>query len=62
MDLSHPQERLVSEFAGPFSPETVAECLNESAVALMSGARIEMHVPVLAERFARERLRAAARS
>jgi arsenate reductase len=62
VDLTHAQERLASEFGGTFSPETVAGCLNESAVALMSGARIEMHLPVLAERFARERLRAAAQS
>lgn len=27
MDLTHPRERLVEEFAGVFSPETVDECL-----------------------------------
>src|SRR5439155_16805136 len=46
MYLSHPQERLTSEFAGTFSPETVADRLNESSVALLSGARCEMQVPV----------------
>jgi protein-tyrosine-phosphatase len=59
MDLSHARDRLVEEFAGVFSHETVDECLHEAAVALASQARIETHVPVLAERFARERLRAA---
>jgi protein-tyrosine-phosphatase len=62
MDLTHAQERLVDEFAGIFSPETVAECLNESAVALRSGARIDAYVSLRSERFARERLRAAAQT
>ena len=34
MDLTHAQERLVAEFEGIFSPETVAECLQESAGSL----------------------------
>jgi arsenate reductase len=62
MDLTHPQERLVAEFEGIFSPETVEECLRDSAVALMERARIELHVPLLAERFTRERLGAVAQS
>jgi arsenate reductase (thioredoxin) len=62
MDLDKARERLVSEFAGIFSPETVKECLRESAVALSERARVDMHVPVLAERFARERLKAVAQS
>jgi protein-tyrosine-phosphatase len=62
MNLEHPRDRLVGEFAGIFSPETVNECLQESAAALINKARIETHVPVLAERFARERLKAVAQS
>jgi len=59
MDLTHARERLAEEFAGVFSPETVDECLQEAAVTLMSQARIETHIAVFAERFARERLGAA---
>jgi arsenate reductase len=62
MDLTHARERLVEEFLGVFSPETVDECLQEAAVALMNQARIDTHVAILAERFARERLRAAAQT
>ena len=29
--LTHAEERLVNEFSGIFSPETVAECLRDSA-------------------------------
>jgi arsenate reductase len=62
MDLTHARDRLVEEFTGVFSPGTVDECLQEAAVALMNQARIDTHVAVLAERFARERLRAAAQT
>ena len=62
MDLAHPQEQLVAEFEGIFSPETVAECFRGSALALMERARFALDVPLLAERFARERLRAVAQS
>ena len=60
MDLTNARGRLTEQFAGVFSPETVAECLRDSALRLQAGARIDAHVPVLAERFARERLRAGA--
>jgi protein-tyrosine-phosphatase len=62
MDLTHARERLVEEFTGVFSPETVDECLQEAAVALMNQAPIDTQVAVLAERLARERLRAAAQT
>ena len=62
MDLSGAKARLSDEFAGIFSAETVAECVDDSADALMLRARIGSHVPVLSERFARERLRAAAQA
>ena len=58
MELKGAQERLIAEFAGVFSPETVIETLRDSA-AQWEDAPIQVHVPVFAERFARERLRAA---
>jgi arsenate reductase len=50
-------EALQREFEGIFSRETVARFMAES-VDLLGGARINVFVPVLAHRFARERLRA----
>ena len=50
---------LVNEFAGTFSAETINRYINES-VDLLGNSRINVFVPVLAHRFARERLRALA--
>ena len=50
-------EALQREFEGIFSRETIARFMAES-VDLLGGARINVFVPVLAHRFARERLRA----
>jgi arsenate reductase len=50
---------LVGEFKGIFSEETIARYIAES-LDLLGGARINVYVPVLAHRFARERLRALA--
>jgi arsenate reductase (thioredoxin) len=50
-------EGLVDEFAGIFSPETIERYIGES-VDLLGESRINVFVPVLAHRFARERLRA----
>jgi arsenate reductase len=52
-------DSLGDEFAGIFSPETIERYLAES-VDLLGGARVNVFVPVLAHRFARERLRALA--
>ncbi len=52
---------LVSEFAGVFSPETIERYLEES-VDMLDGSRINVFVPVLAHRFARERLKALAQA
>ena len=49
--------RLADEFAGVFSEETIERYLEES-LDLLGGARINVFVPVLAHRFARERLKA----
>jgi arsenate reductase len=50
---------LADEFRGVFSEETIARYVGES-VDLLGGSRINVYVPVLAHRFARERLRALA--
>jgi protein-tyrosine-phosphatase len=48
---------LASEFEGIFSQETIARFIAES-VDLLGGSKINVFVPVLAHRFARERLKA----
>jgi arsenate reductase (thioredoxin) len=50
---------LVNEFAGTFSEETIHRYISES-LDLLGNSRINVFVPVLAHRFARERLRALA--
>jgi protein-tyrosine-phosphatase len=52
---------LAVEFKGVFSEETIARYIGES-LDLLGGARINVYVPVLAHRFARERLRALAQA
>ena len=54
-------DRLAEEFAGIFSQETIARYLAEST-DLLGEARINVFVPVLAHRFARERLKALAQA
>lgn len=51
---------LTAEFAGTFSPETVAACLSKSYDRLVATARVDRFLVVLAERFTRERLQAIA--
>jgi arsenate reductase (thioredoxin) len=53
--------RLKDEFAGVFSEETIERYIGES-LDLLGGSRINIFVPVLAHRFARERLRALAQA
>ncbi len=57
--LQQAAHALAREFAGVFSEETIARYLREST-DLLGSARISMYVPVLAHRFARERLQALA--
>ena len=52
---------LVREFAGVFSPETAAACLNETYDKLAATARVDRYLVVLAERFSRDRLHAIAK-
>jgi arsenate reductase (thioredoxin) len=59
--LDQAAERLVDEFAGIFSQATIARYMAESQ-DLLGEARINVFVPVLAHRFARERLRALAQA
>ena len=54
-------EALQEEFAGTFSQETIARYVAES-VDLLGGSKVNVFVPVLAHRFARERLRALAQA
>jgi protein-tyrosine-phosphatase len=53
---------LAGEHVGVFAPEAVARCVRESYAALARQATIANYLPLLAERFARERLQAVMRS
>jgi arsenate reductase len=53
--------RLADQFSGTFSSETVERYLNDSYGQIAERATISSWLPILAERFARERLRALAR-
>ncbi len=55
-------ERLHGEFSGTFSTETIERFISESRADLESRARVQTWLPVLIERFARDRLKALARS
>jgi arsenate reductase (thioredoxin) len=54
-------EALQGEFSGTFSQETIARYLAES-LDLLGDSKINVFVPVLAHRFARERLKALAQA
>jgi protein-tyrosine-phosphatase len=54
-------EALQREFDGVFSQETIARYIAESA-ELLGDAKVNVYVPVLVHRFARERLKALAQS
>jgi arsenate reductase len=54
-------EALTDEFAGIYSQETIERFIAES-LDLLGDARINVFVPVLAHRFARERLKALAQA
>jgi arsenate reductase len=54
-------DALAGEFAGVYSRETIARYIAES-LDLLGNARINVFVPVLAHRFARERLKALAQA
>ena len=58
-ELARVIELLTDEFTGVFAPETVRDCVVDSFERLQEGARIAGYLPLLAHRFARERLRAS---
>jgi arsenate reductase (thioredoxin) len=59
--IEYAARELHEEFAGIFSEETIARYVAESS-DLLSSARIATFVPLLVQRFARERLRALAQT
>ena len=61
LQLRHGAERLRLQFAGSFNTETIERFMTDSLDVLLPRARSTMWVPLLAERFARDRLRAMQR-
>ncbi|MPZ69721.1 MAG: arsenate reductase ArsC [Actinobacteria bacterium] len=59
--VSHVCGQLADEFAGTFTPETIARFVSESFDSL-SHAKVQAFVPLFIHRFARERLRAVAQA
>ncbi len=59
--IENAADALVDEFAGIFSRETITRYIGDS-LALLGNARFSDFLPVLAHRFARERLRALGQS
>ncbi len=61
LQISQAVERLRGEFAGVLNRETIERFMNDSLDQLLSRATVSQWVPLLAERFARQRLRALSR-
>lgn len=59
--LAASTDRLLAEFAPQLEPETIARFLQHSYEELSTSAHFSHHLPLLAERFARQRLTALAR-
>ena len=59
--LHEAAERLHQMFDGVFSTETIEQLLTDSFTRLGATARVRTYLPLLAERFTRERLHAAAK-
>jgi arsenate reductase len=53
--------RLVPEHAGTFGPETIERFVLDSLAQLLPTAKVTTYLPVLAEKFTKDRLRALAR-
>jgi arsenate reductase (thioredoxin) len=60
--LSRTAERMAVRFDGVFATETIERLLHESYDLLAATSKISIYLPLLAERFAAERLRALART
>lgn len=56
------RSRLEREFSGVFGPETIDRFLGDSLDRLLPTAKVTQYVPLLTERFARDRLRALAKA
>ena len=54
-------EPLIAEFAGTFNAETIMLLVSETYALLAARARVDVYLPLLTYRFARERLLAQAR-
>jgi protein-tyrosine-phosphatase len=59
--IRHAATRLQREFSGTFNAETIERYIADSQVTLESNARLTTWLPLLVERFTRDRLRALAR-
>jgi arsenate reductase len=55
-------DELSAEFSGTLSRETIARYVEGSAEAFVCGATVTRFIPILVQRFARERLRALAQA
>ncbi|MGH8941778.1 MAG: arsenate reductase ArsC [Acidimicrobiia bacterium] len=61
LQIRQAAERLQRQFAGKLNTETIERFMNDSLDTLMSRATTSTWIPLLAERFARDRLRALVR-
>lgn len=61
MMIEQAARRLQEEFAGTFGVETIERYISDSQTRLEGGATVTAWLPVLVERFARDRLKALAR-
>jgi arsenate reductase (thioredoxin) len=61
LQIRQAAERLQRQFAGSLTTETVERFMNDSLDTLMERATTSAWIPLLAERFARDRLRALVR-
>jgi arsenate reductase (thioredoxin) len=61
LQLRQAADRLKAHFAGQLNAETIERFLTESFDQISAGARLPNWLPLLAERFAKERLRALVR-
>src|SRR5688500_4130201 len=61
LQIRQAAERLQRQFAGSLNTETIERFMNDSLDTLMERATTSAWIPLLAERFARDRLRALVR-
>lgn len=54
-------DQLSAEFGGQFEPEQIRQVLSDSASRLAASATVPGYIPLLAHKFARERLKAITR-